>query len=451
MTGFIANLGTASELRTRRRGALGHVSSYYAETAPMLTYYPPLERNRNCDVCVIGGGLAGLTAAAELARLGSDTVLVESKRLAWAASGRNGGFVTPGFAEQIFEIEKQVGLDLARQLYHLSAEGVGYVRNTIRKEKAEKIIGGYGRLAMIRHNGANALERSTERMARDYGAAQSFLSREELGQYVASDTYRAGSLDMGCFHIQPLEYAGLLGKMAARHGASLHENSRARSIERQNGKWIVDVEGLKITASRIVIATNVSGGPSKRVNGALIPVATYVLAAKSPSGGLASAIRFAGCLSDSRRANDYFRLVGSPDDTTLIWGGRMTTQRSQPRRLAQRLVHDIQSVFPQLDDLVVTHAWTGLMGYTIHNMPIILRLDKGLWIATGFGGHGLNTTAMAGNLVASAISADDDRYRIFSRFGLRWAGGFGGRVAAQLEYWRLRWLDRLGEFSASAD
>jgi gamma-glutamylputrescine oxidase len=451
MTRINSETGTASGLWTRRPGAVGHVSSYYAETAPMLTYYPPLERNRNCDVCVIGGGLAGLTAAAELARSGSDTVLVESRRLAWAASGRNGGFVSPGFAEQIFEIEKQVGLELAQQLYRLSAEGVGYVRNTIRKENADKIIGGHGRLAMIRHNDANALERSTERMARDYGAAQTFLSSEELSQYVKSTAYRAGVLDMGCFHIQPLEYAGLLGKVAARNGASLHENSRARSIERQNGKWIVDVEGLKLTATQIVIATNVSGGPSRRVNGALVPVATYVLSAKSPSGGLAKAIRFAGCLSDSRRANDYYRLVGPPDDATLIWGGRMTTQRSQPRKLAQELVHDIRTVYPQLDDLAVTHAWTGLMGYTIHKMPIILRLDKGLWIATGFGGHGLNTTAMAGNLVASAISADDDRYKIFARFGLRWAGGFGGRVAAQLEYWRLRWLDRLAEFSVRAD
>jgi glycine/D-amino acid oxidase-like deaminating enzyme len=200
-----------------------------------------------------------------------------------------------------------------------------------------------------------------------------------------------------------------------------------------------------------VIATNVDGGPSKRVNGALVPVATYVMAAKSRSGGLARAIRFSGCLSDQRRANEYYRVVGPADGATLIWGGRMTTRRSQPRKLAEQLVHDIQSVFPQLDDLVITHAWTGLMGYTIHKMPIIQRLDKGLWIVTGFGGHGLNTTAMAGNLVASAISADDDRYKIFSRFGLHWAGGFGGRIAAQAEYWRLRWLDRLAEFSARAD
>ncbi len=431
--------------RTRRAGAVGHIKSYYAETGPTLSYHSPLEQSRDCEICIIGGGLAGLTAAAELSRAGKETVLVESNRVAWAASGRNGGFVAPGFARGIFDIERRLGLDHAQQLYRLSNEGVAYVRSTIRKAKANHIIGGDGWLSMIRHKGANSLERKVERMVRDYNAMQNFIPGDELEDYVVSEKYHAGVMDMSCFHIQPLEYADLLAANAKQNGAAIHENSPAVSIERDGSKWKVSVGGHVVSAHHVLVATSVYGGPLRELNRALVPVATYVIAAKSPNGRLGDAIRIGGCLSDFRRANDYYRLVGDKDDPTLIWGGRITTRRSQPAKLAELLLADIHEVYPQLDDLVVTHAWSGLMAYPVYKMPIVGQVDKNLWVATGFGGHGLNTTAMAGNLIASAISAGDDRYRLFSLFRPKWAGGAAGRVAAQLEYWRLKLLDNFSE------
>lgn len=438
-------LNTDSNHRTRHPGAVGHIKTYYAETAPTLKYYVPLDQDRTCDVCVIGGGLAGLTTASELARSGIDTVLLESNRLAWAASGRNGGFVAPGFAQSIFDIERGLGLEHAQQLYRLSTEGVGYIRSVIRNAGAEHIIGGFGWLSMMRQKGISSLEHQTERMVRDYNATQTYVSQKDLHKHVSSEKYHAGVMDMGCFHIQPLEYAGLLASGATRDGATLHENSRVTSISRANNKWMVQVGEHTVLAEQIVLSTSVYGGPSSRINAALVPVATYVIAVKSQSGKIKDAIRFDGCLSDMRRANDYYRLVGAEDDPTLIWGGRITTRRSHPAKLAEKLMGDIRAVYPQLDDLETTHAWSGLMGYPIHKMPIVSKLDEGLWVATGFGGHGLNTTAMAGNLIAHAISAGDDRYRLLEPFRPRWAGGIGGRIAAQFEYWRLRCLDMVGE------
>lgn len=432
-------------LPTRQPGAIGHIKTYYSDTAPALRYYPPLDRNRTCDVCVIGGGLAGLTAATELARAGLVTVLVESNRLAWAASGRNGGFVAPGFAQGIFDIEKRVGLEHAKQLYGLSTEGVAYIRSMIRKSGAEGIIGGYGWLSMIRHKGANSLEHQTERMVRDYNATQTYLSRNELRKHVSSEKYHAGVMDMGCFHIQPLDYAGLLASCATRNGATLFENSKANAVSRVGNKWNVEVDGHTVSARQVVLSTSVYGGPSSRINSALVPVATYVIAARSPAGNIGEAISFNGCISDLRRANDYYRLIGPEEDPTLIWGGRITTRRSHPAQLARKLIADIRAVYPQLNDLVTTHAWSGLMGYPVHKMPIVANINDGLWVATGFGGHGLNTTAMAGNLIARAISSGDDRYRLFAPFGPRWAGGIGGRITAQLEYWRLKVLDKMTE------
>ncbi|MGI9400585.1 MAG: NAD(P)/FAD-dependent oxidoreductase, partial [Rhizobiaceae bacterium] len=387
---------SATACKSRRAGAVGHINSYYADTAPTLSYFPPMDADQACEVCVIGGGLAGLTTACELGRAGIETILLESNRLAWAASGRNGGFVAPGFARSIFEIEKKLGLDHAQQLYRLSAEGVAYVRGVIRKAGAERIIGGTGWLSMVRHSGAHSLEHQAERMVRDYNAVQTYLSRSELQKHVSSKKYHAGVMDMGCFHIQPLEYAGVLASQARKHGVSIFENSRASSISRNGNKWKIVVGNKTVTAGKIVLATSVYGGPAERLNGALVPVTTYIVAAKSRGRKIKDSIRFTGCLSDFRRANDYYRIVGPDDGPTIIWGGRITTRQTQPSKLADKLMVDIRLVYPQLDDLETTHAWSGLMAYPVYKMPIIAKLDDTLWAATGFGGHGLNTTAMAG-------------------------------------------------------
>ncbi|NJN81683.1 MAG: FAD-binding oxidoreductase [Caldilineaceae bacterium] len=132
------------------------------------------------------------------------------------------------------------------------------------------------------------------------------------------------------------------------------------------------------------------------------------------------------------------------DQRRLIWGGRITTRRSEPSDLAQKLKRDMLSVYPQLQDMEITHAWAGTMGYAVHKMPLIRKLGDGVWCATAFGGHGINTTAMAGMLIASAIANDDDRYRLFAPFAPVWAGGFGSRVAVQASYWHMRlrdWID----------
>jgi gamma-glutamylputrescine oxidase len=129
-----------------------------------------------------------------------------------------------------------------------------------------------------------------------------------------------------------------------------------------------------------------------------------------------------------------------------LWGGAITTRVGAPRRLAARMKRDMLSVFPQLGDPRIDYAWAGQMGYARHMMPLIGRLEPGLWMASAFGGHGLNTTAMAGCLVARGITGEDDGYRRFAAFGPDWGGGPLGRVAVQLSYWRMQLADRWTEW-----
>ena len=172
---------------------------------------------------------------------------------------------------------------------------------------------------------------------------------------------------------------------------------------------------------------------------AVLPVATYVAVTEPLKQ---DAIRTRCGIGDMRRAGDYYRLI---TDDRLLWGGRITTRVSAPLRLARMMKRDMLSVFPQLGNPRIDYAWAGLMAYALHKMPLIGRAPDGQWFATAFGGHGLNTTAMAGILLARAIADGDDEYRRFAAFAPQWAGGPFGRAGVQASYWWMQAKDRLDE------
>jgi glycine/D-amino acid oxidase-like deaminating enzyme len=106
---------------------------------------------------------------------------------------------------------------------------------------------------------------------------------------------------------------------------------------------------------------------------------------------------------------------------------------------------DMLSTYPQLGRPRMDYAWAGLMGYALHKMPLIGRDAQGQWFATAFGGHGLNTTAMAGILLARAIADGDDSYRQFAPFAPAWAYGQLGRLGVQGSYWWMQARDKWDE------
>jgi hypothetical protein len=164
----------------------------------------------------------------------------------------------------------------------------------------------------------------------------------------------------------------------------------------------------------------------------LLPIWTYVVTTAPLGPRLNDAITYRGAVTDTDLADNHYRIVGGD---RLMWSGGMNTWERNPQRLVHRLKADIQRVYPHLGDVEIAHAWNGVLGNALHRMPQIGELSPHVWLASGFGGHGLNTTAMAGNIVARAIAEGDDTWRLFLPFELVWAGGRIGRAAAQAHYW----------------
>ena len=413
--------------------------TWYEATTDRGTPRPPLAGPVEADVCVIGGGLAGLTTALELARRGTSVVLLEARRIAWGASGRNGGFVSNGFAEGMDKVKARVGLDAARALYQLSRFGTEYVRREI-AEGDPTIKMGEGWQGCIRYDNAAEKQAGIAAMARDYGQEMQFLDVAETRARVKTARYFQSSYDPSAFHMHPLRYALMIAAKAEGAGARIHEMSPAKGVGRDGNGWRVAATGGAVTCRDVVYCVSSLDRTLHAATGrAILPVATYV-AVTEPL--VQDVIRTRSAISDSRRAGNYYRLV---DEGRLLWGGAITTRVSAPARLAERMKSDMLSVFPSLGNPKIDYAWAGLMGYARHFMPLIGTDGQGQWWATAFGGHGMNTTAMGGILMARAIAQKDDEYRRFLPYAPEWAGGPFGRAAVQLGYWGMQVKDLMDE------
>ena len=413
--------------------------TWYEDTASRPPLAGSLTGRVEADVCVIGGGLAGLTTALELSRRGIPVVMLEARRIAWGASGRNGGFVSNGFALGMDGVAARVGEEGARALYQLSRSGTEYVRREIAGTDPS-IKMGEGWQSCIRYSNATEKRQWVAEMQQAYGQEIEFLDVSETRARVNSLRYFQSSYDPTAFHMHPLRYALMIAAKAEAAGARLFENSPALSVSREGAAHVARTAQGEVRAKHVVYCVSSLDRRLHAETGrAVLPVATYVAVTQPLTQNL---IRTRSAISDSRRAGNYYRLV---DEGRILWGGAITTRISEPARLGERMKRDMLSVFPALGNLRIDYAWAGLMGYARHFMPVIGTDGQGQWWATAFGGHGMNTTAMGGILLGRAIGAKDDEYRRFAPFGAEWAGGPLGRVGVQAGYWYMQLKDRMDE------
>jgi glycine/D-amino acid oxidase-like deaminating enzyme len=426
--------------------------SWYADTVATTFKWPALDRDLKVDVCVVGGGLAGLTVAYEIAKEKRSVVLLEANRVCSGASGRNGGFVIPGFALEPHELIKSVGPEAARQLWRLSISGVDYVRRTIAQWKMCGVNPIDGLLVVRRTNNL-ATAKADANAYTQLGTPSRVWNIEKVRGVLASNAYFQGVEVPTAFHIHPLNYALGLSRAVKAAGGCIFEGSSVTKFYRD--RMSVDVRSSttkgSVSALNFVFA---QGADAKSLLGyaqQVFPLRSHVAVTERLGARLSGLIEFKGAIFDTRAALTYYRIV---DSDRLLWGGPITFGDPSGEQLVRMMRNNIAKDFPALSNVEFSHVWTGTIGFLSHKMPLIDEVFPGVWVLNAFGGHGLNTTAVAGELVAKAIIQHDKDWLHFARFrrGLTLPGHLG-RIAAYgfyLGYWVYdRLEEQLGRYRAS--
>src|SRR3954467_10326143 len=380
------------------------------------------------DICVVGAGLAGLTVALEAARLGASVAVLEGRHVGWNASGHQLGTVMPGYSLPIGDLIERVGLEDARELWAMSKEGADYVRAAATEEAMPGIALTDGALEVSTVDAGETLISRLQTLSEDFETEVEGWQIDRVRDQLRTPRYFHGIHYPRAFQIDGRKYVHGLAALARRAGARIFEDTPVVSIDSSGIRKRIVTPSARLRASHIVLAGNIHlGAPLRRLSETLLPVWRYAAVTAPLGERLAEAMTFQGSVSDTDGI-DHFRIVGGD---RLLWSSPETTWAARPQRFASSIQRRIATVFPQLGKVEIADVFSGAIGQTVHGMPQIGQLRKGLWVASGFGRQGLNTTAMAGQLIARSILWGDERWRLFSPFELVWAGGRTGRIVGQ--------------------
>jgi glycine/D-amino acid oxidase-like deaminating enzyme len=407
----------------------GESSAWYAASAVAGETFPRLTFDLDVEVCVVGGGVAGLTVAIEAARLGASVAVLEQRRLLWGASGYNLGTVSPGFGGEAGDLIARVGIDNARELWMLTQGGVDHIRAQAAGMADVAVTDGV--LEVSNTDGGDQLVGRLQLLSEEFGADVEGWHIERVREVLKTQRYFHAVHYPRAFHLHALNYARGLVRLAEQAGVRIFEETPVVSIDPGGVRKRIVTPAARMRAYSIVLAGNVHlGALFPRLSRTLLPVWRYAAVTEPLGERLAGAIDYRGSVSESSGI-DHYRII---DGDRLMWAGPVTTWNGSPRRFAATIERRISKVFPQLGRVKVVDVVSGATGETVHGMPQIGQLRRGLWVASGFGRQGLSTSAMAAQLISQGMLAGDDRWRLFSPFELVWAGGPAGRVAGQAVY-----------------
>lgn len=419
--------------------------SWYEASVQRPAPQPPLAGPASADVCVVGGGYAGLSAALELAERGFRVVLLEAQRVGWGASGRNGGQALVGFGSDGEQaIERQLPREDARRAWDITVQALDLLHERRQRHRIDcEWQPGYLSLA-TRARKAGPLRQWMEHVVGRYGYPLQWLGPDELPRWVASPRFHSAVHDARSGHLHPLKYCLGLAAAARDAGVQIHESSPAFVVDRGRRPVVRTGQGA-CSCEFVVLAGNVYLGEygdaiAPELATRIMPVGTYMIGTEPMAAARADALMpHRPAASDTNFILDYFRLT---PDNRLLFGGADSYTGSTPRNLVARMRTAMLRVFPQLHDLKIKHAWGGFVDLTLNQAPHFGRLGNNIYYVQGFSGHGLLLAGMAGRLVAEAVNGQAGRFDLLARLRhLPFPGGALMRTPALVLgtlYYRLR-------------
>ncbi len=387
--------------------------SYYAATAIGVSERERLRGRLTADVCIVGGGYTGLSAALHLARSGYQVVVLEANRIGWGASGRNGGQVGVGQRRGATELVAMFGLERARALWQLGRDAAGLVRSLISRHKIDCDLSPGQMVVAAKSSHIGDMAEEVELLRAQFGYRSiRMMSRAELESELASPVFHGGWLDDQASHLHPLNYCLGLGRAAEDAGARLFERSPVIAHDRSDPALLRTEKG-EVSARYVVLACNgYLGGLEPRLAGKIMPVNNFVVATESLGADAATAlIRNRACVHDTRFVVNYFRLSR---DNRLIFGGGENYRTPFPHDIAAFVRPYMLRIFPQLATTRIDYAWGGTLAITLNRLPCVGRLAPNIFYAQGYSGHGVPMATLAGQLVAEALAGTAERFDLMA-------------------------------------
>ena len=386
--------------------------SWYAATATPVQCFAPLKGAHKADVCVIGAGYTGLSAALHLAQAGRDVVLLDAQRVGFGASGRNGGQLGSGQRMEQDALEALVGDPEAAKLWDLAQDAKSLVKSLIAEHKINCHLKPGVAWTGSTKSDVRHLHKYADHLAQKYNYNHiQTLDRTALQSVCRSPDYRGGILDMGAAHLHPLNYALGLARAAVAAGVRIYERSAVHTID-EGIPATVRTDAGHVVADHVVLACNgYLGGLNRRVAARVMPINNFIVATEPLGERTQDVLPIDVAVADSRFVVNYFRLS---HDGRLLFGGGESYGYRFPSDIAAKVQKPMLEIFPSLKDVKIDYAWGGTLGITMKRLPFLARTAPNILSASGYSGHGVGTATHAGQLMAHAIIGDSDGFDALS-------------------------------------
>ena len=390
--------------------------SYYAASS-LAGDRPQRESLRGdvqADVCVIGGGIAGCSAALHLAARGYKVVLLEARFVGYGASGRSGGQTIFGLAVGQKSLAAQVGAADARRLFDMSIEALDVTQALIREHSIDCDYRPNHVHVATKPRHLRELRDWQRELHDDYRYhSVRLLDRAELQAHVRSERFLGGLIDSRSGHLHPLKYTEGLARAAEAAGARIFESTQALSYVEGATVRIRTAQG-GVSCRQLVLCGNAYLGPlAPALARRILAVGTYIIATQPLDPARARALLPSNAaIADINWILDYFRLSA---DHRILFGGRVSYSALEPKRLAESMRLRMVQVFPQVADVKVEYTWGGYLDISLSRAPDFGRLAPNVFYLQGFSGHGMTLTGLAGKLIAEAVAGTAERFDVFAR------------------------------------
>ncbi len=366
---------------------------------------PPLARDLKCDVLIVGGGLSGISAAAEFLGQGLSVVLIEKNIVGGGSTGKSAGFLTPDSELELHQLVRRYGTAAAREIWQMPCRGIDRVVDAIKKHDIRCGLIEQDSLFLGLGKSGRAAVASERECRESVGFTdQQTYEGEELKTVLGAENYTAGIRYTGTYGINPLLCLQGLKNLCIDNGMQIYESTEMKRLEGHTAY----THGGSVTADRIIVAVDKLDSSISPLSSQIFHAQTFMSVTEPLTdrdlGRLFPGGRQMQCW-DSRLVYSYFRLTG--DNRLLLGGGSALStfhrKAYNDPTVINRVIRRFKGHFPFLEQLSFIQFWPGLIDTTRDLLPVIVKPPTQPHLQFILGIVGLPWASFAGSFAARNI------------------------------------------------